>query len=88
MAAVATNYVPLTSGWIALGLAAPLMIQAVGGPIEIVISSTGAPGAGTSGMLLFPNTAPFVTFSSTTGIVYAMAAAGACGVGVIVANAS
>jgi hypothetical protein len=86
--AVATSFLPLTNGWTALGLAAPLMIQAVGGPIKIVVSSTGAPAAGTSGMVLFPNTVPFVTFSSATGTVYAMAAAGAFGVGVIFANAS
>jgi hypothetical protein len=85
--AVATSFLPLANGWTALGLAAPLMIQAVGGPIEIVVSSTGAPAAGTSGMVLFPNTVPFVTFSSA-GTVYAMAAAGASGVGVIFANAS
>jgi len=86
--AVKTTFIPLTNTWVALGTAAPLMIQPVGGPIEIFISSAGAPAVGSSGMLLYPGHQPFITFTGATGIVYAMAAGGRNGVGVYFANAA
>ncbi len=86
--AVTTTFISLTNAWAALGAAAPLMIQAVGGRIEIYISSAGAPPAGSSGMLLYPGHQPFVTFTGATGTVYAMAPGGGNGVGVCFANAA
>jgi hypothetical protein len=86
--AVTTSFLPLTNTWVALGAAAPLMIQPVGGPIEIFISSAGVPSAGSSGILLYPRNQPFITFTAATGTVYAIAAGANAGVGVFVANAA
>jgi len=85
--AVATTFtnLPTAGAWVSLGAAAPLMLQAVGGIVEIAISSSGAPAAGTSGMSLAPGQPPLVTFTST-GTVYAMSPTG--GASVIWANAS
>lgn len=85
--AVATTLTPLpTAGaWVSLGAAAPLMLQAIGGPVHIFITSGSAPATGVSGIILHPEALPYNTFTST-GTVYAMSPVG--GASIIWANAS
>jgi hypothetical protein len=86
--AVSTSFVPLGNSWTALNSASttPNMIMAAGGPIEIIASSSGAPAAGTPGMLINPQMGPVtpIGFATVTPyVVYAMAvSAGQSGVGV------
>lgn len=87
--AVATNFLPLTNSWTLLGSTTQLMIQPAGGPIQIYISSTGAPAAGSPGILLYPSSHPFLTFQTSAPMsIYAMAANEASGVGAFFANAT
>ena len=88
--AVATTLTPLPAAgaWVSLGAAAPLMLQAQGGPVEIIITAAGTPTAGSTGMTIWPNMPPFTTFSGavSTGTVYAMSPVG--GAFIIWSNAS
>lgn len=86
--AVATTLTPLpTAGaWVSLGAAAPLMLQAVGGPVKIFVTSGSAPATGSDGgMIIHPEQYPLTTFTSA-GVVYAMSPVG--GAAIIWANAS
>ena len=65
--AVSTQVLQLSTAWQSLGAAAPLTIQAQGGPAWVAFGAS-PPAAGQLGIYLPDSGLPFTTFTSTGNV--------------------